>query len=69
LVDAVGYAGATGALWGTGALAERQGWGAAFLALALLAAATAVLALVFYLTQERRPSPASVLVGEPAVDL
>jgi sugar phosphate permease len=69
LVDAVGYAGATGALWLTGALAEHRGWSAAFLALALLAAATAVVALVFYLTQERMPSPAPELVGEPAVDL
>ena len=69
LVDAVGYAGATGALWLTGALAEHRGWGAAFLALALLAAATAIVALVFYLTQERQPDPAPVLAGEPAVDL
>lgn len=69
LVDAVGYAGATGALWLTGALAEHRGWGAAFLALALLAVATAVVALVFYLTQERQPSPLPELVGEPAVDL
>lgn len=69
LVDAVGYAGATGALWLTGALAEHRGWGAAFLALALLAGATAVVALVFYLTQERQPDPAPVLAGEPAVDL
>jgi OPA family glycerol-3-phosphate transporter-like MFS transporter len=69
LVDAVGYAGATGALWGTGALAEHQGWSAAFVALALLAAATAVVALVFYRTQERLPSPAPALLGEPAVDL
>ena len=56
LIDAVGYAGGTGALWLTGALAERQGWGAAFVALALLAAATAAAALVFYRTQERGPS-------------
>ncbi len=56
LIDAVGYVGSTGALWLTGRLAERQGWGAAFLALAGLAAATAVAALVFYRTQERRPS-------------
>ena len=59
----------TGALWGTGALAEHQGWSAAFVALALLAAATAVVALVFYRTQERLPSPAPALLGEPAVDL
>lgn len=56
LLDAVGYVGSTGALWLTGRLAERQGWGAAFLALAGLAAATAAAALVFYRTQERRPS-------------
>ena len=55
LVDAVGYVGGTGALWVTGALAERQGWGHAFLALALLAAGTAGAALVFYRTQEQRP--------------
>ena len=56
LVDAVGYAGGTGALWLTGALAQRQGWGQAFLALAGLAVVTAGAALVFYLTQERRPA-------------
>jgi sugar phosphate permease len=69
LVDAVGYAGATGALWLTGTLAEHQGWSAAFLALALLAAATAAIALIFYRTQERQPSPTPELVGEPAVNL
>ena len=56
LIDAVGYAGSTLALWLTGALAERLGWGWAFLALAGLAAATAGVALVFYRTQERRPA-------------
>ena len=56
LVDAVGYAGATLALWLTGSLAERLGWDGAFLALALLAAATAGAALVFYRTQERPPT-------------
>ncbi|WP_162549779.1 MFS transporter [Hymenobacter nivis] len=55
LLDAVGYAGGTGALWLTGALAERQGWAAAWVALAAVAAATAGAALVFYRTQERRP--------------
>jgi sugar phosphate permease len=69
LVDAVGYVGATGALWLTGALAEHQGWSAAFLALALLAATTAAIALIFYRTQERQPSPTPELVGEPAVNL
>jgi sugar phosphate permease len=69
LVDAVGYAGATGALWLTGALAEHRGWSAAFLALALLAVATAVVALVFYRTQEQQPDPAPELVAEPIVDL
>ncbi|MGI4967451.1 MAG: MFS transporter [Janthinobacterium lividum] len=69
LVDAVGYAGATGALWLTGTLAEHQGWSVAFLALALLAAATAVVALVFYRTQERQPNAVPELMGEPAVDL
>ncbi|AMJ67832.1 MFS transporter [Hymenobacter sp. PAMC 26628] len=58
LVDAVGYVGGTGALWLTGALAEHRGWGYAFGALALLAAATAGAALVFYRTQERRTAPA-----------
>ena len=53
LVDAVGYGGATLALWLTGSLAEHLGWGGAFLALALLAAATAGAALVFCRTQER----------------
>ena len=56
LVDAVGYVGGTGALWLTGALAQRQGWGHAFLALAGLAGATAGAALVFYRTQERGSS-------------
>ncbi|MGI4884107.1 MAG: MFS transporter [Janthinobacterium lividum] len=60
LVDAVGYVGGTGALWLTGALAERQGWGHAFLALALLAAGTAGAALVFYRTQEQAAAPAVV---------
>jgi sugar phosphate permease len=69
LVDAVGYAGATGALWLTGALAEHRGWSAAFLALALLAVTTAVVALVFYRTQEQQPDPDPELVAEPAVDL
>ncbi|HET9501913.1 MAG TPA: MFS transporter [Hymenobacter sp.] len=72
LIDAVGYAGSTGALWLTGRLAERQGWGAAFLALAGLAAATAVAALVFYYTQERRPRQAAAreaLAAVPAVNL
>ncbi|WP_204376018.1 hypothetical protein, partial [Hymenobacter coccineus] len=55
-LDAVSYAGGTGALWLTGALAERRGWEAAWVALAALAAATAVAALVFYRTQERRPA-------------
>ena len=54
LLDAVGYAGATGALWLTGALAEHRGWGSAFVALALLAGATALAALVFFRTQEQR---------------
>ncbi len=58
LIDAVGYAGGTLALWLTGALAEHRGWGGAFLALAGVAAATAGAALVFYRTQERRPAPA-----------
>ena len=56
LVDAVGYAGATLTLWLTGFLAEHLGWDGAFLALALLAAATAGAALVFYRTQERPPT-------------
>lgn len=62
-VDAVGYVGGTGALWLTGMLAQHQGWGHAFLALAGLAGATAGAALVFYRTQERRVAPA---VGVPA---
>lgn len=53
LVDAVGYLGGTVALWLTGALAEHQGWTYAFLALALAAAGTGGMALVFYRTQER----------------
>lgn len=65
LVDAVGYVGGTGALWLTGALAERQGWGPAFLALALLAAGTAGTALVFYRTQEQPPVAAPA--AAPAV--
>ena len=73
LIDAVGYAGSTGALWLTGRLAERQGWGAAFLALAGLAAATAVAALLFYYTQERRPHQVAarqaLAFGQSGVDL
>ncbi|MBO3272314.1 MFS transporter [Hymenobacter defluvii] len=53
LVDAVGYVGGTGALWLTGALAEYYGWSYTFLALAVVAAASAGAALVFYRTQER----------------
>jgi len=62
LIDAVGYLGSTGALWLTGRLAERYGWGSALLALAVLAGATAALALVFMRTQEQRPP---VLAGAP----
>ncbi|MBC7922052.1 MAG: MFS transporter [Ferruginibacter sp.] len=54
LVDAIGYLGGTLALWLTGRLAEQNGWNSAFFALALIAAATAGAALVFYLTQERK---------------
>ncbi len=53
LIDAVGYVGGTLALWLTGALAEHLGWGRAFLALALIAAATAGAAFVFFRTQEQ----------------
>ena len=61
LIDAVGYLGSTGALWLTGRLAERHGWGSALLALAGLAAATGALALVFLLTQERRAAAPNTL--------
>ena len=61
LIDAVGYAGGTLALWLTGALAEHQGWGSAFLALALLALGTAGAAFVFYRTQEQRPAQIPLL--------
>lgn len=54
LLDTVGYGGGTLALWAIGALAQHLGWSSAFGALALLAAATAGVALVFYRTQERR---------------
>ncbi len=47
LLDAVGYGGSTLALWGTGRLAEHQGWSGAFGALAALAAVTAGAALVY----------------------
>ncbi|HEX8426659.1 MFS transporter [Hymenobacter sp.] len=62
LVDAVGYVGGTLALWLTGTLAEHQGWGYAFLALALIAAATAGAALIFYRTQERPITAAAAAV-------
>lgn len=58
LVDAAGYVGGTLALWLTGRLAEHQGWGSAFMALALVAAGTAGAAFVFYRTQEHRTAPA-----------
>lgn len=61
LIDAAGYVGATLTLWLTGALAEHQGWGGAFVALALLAAATAGAALIFFRTQER-PSARGIVV-------
>ncbi len=54
LVDAVGYLGGTLTLWLTGYLAEREGWNAAFMALAGLALITAGTAFLFYLSQERR---------------
>ncbi|MBJ6142228.1 MFS transporter [Hymenobacter sp. BT559] len=69
LIDAVGYVGSTGALWLTGRMAERQGWGVAFLALAVLAASTALAAWVFYRTQEQRPSQAAPIRATPVVDL
>ncbi|MES2731368.1 MAG: MFS transporter [Bacteroidota bacterium] len=54
LVDSVGYMGGTLALWSTGLLAERSGWNHAFLALAGMAAFTALAAFLFYVTQERK---------------
>lgn len=57
LVDAVGYLGGTLALWLMGFLADRNGWNSAFVALAILATVTALAALVFYLSQERRQAP------------
>jgi OPA family glycerol-3-phosphate transporter-like MFS transporter len=54
LMDAVGYVGGTLAVWLTGRLAERSGWNSAFIVLAVVAAFTAIAALVYYLTQERK---------------
>ena len=64
LIAAVGYVGGTLSLWLTGRLAEHTGWGGAFLALALMAAVTAIAAWTFYRTQEQQPAP--VLEVQPA---
>ena len=69
LVDAIGYLGGMLALWLTGRLAENNGWNSAFRFLALIAATTAVAALVFYLTQERKKISRSGQPSPPETDL
>lgn len=64
LVDAIGYLGGTVAIWMTGRVAERSGWKSAFLILSAIAFLTAVVALVFYLNQERKKGRKSVLEKE-----
>jgi OPA family glycerol-3-phosphate transporter-like MFS transporter len=54
LVDGVGYLGGTLSLWLTGRLAQHNGWDSAFVALAVIAALTALAAGAFYWTQERK---------------
>ncbi len=59
LVDAIGYVGGTFAVWLTGRLAQQYNWNSAFVALAIIAALTALAASVFYWTQERNKKAAS----------
>lgn len=54
LMDAIGYAGGTLAVWLTGVLAQRVGWNSAFVTLAVVAALTGVAAFAYYITQEKR---------------
>ena len=54
LMDATGYLGGTLAIWLTGRVAERSGWKSVFLLLAVLALVTAVSALIYYISQERK---------------
>src|SRR5205807_7712925 len=51
LIDAAGYLGAVLSGLGIGALAESQGWAAAFAALAAAAALTCVVAAVYWLRE------------------
>jgi OPA family glycerol-3-phosphate transporter-like MFS transporter len=53
LIDAAGYVGAVASGLGIGALAERYGWAAAFGALAGAAGLTGVVAVGYWLRQER----------------
>lgn len=54
LVDAVGYAGGTVAVWLTGLLAQHRGWNSAFFLLAVVAGLTAAAALAYYVLLERK---------------
>jgi len=53
LIDSAGYLGAILSGYGIGSLAEAQGWGMAFRALAVVALATGALGAVYWLHQER----------------
>lgn len=54
MVDGVGYLGSVLSLWLTGWLAQHSGWNSAFVALAIIAALTAIAAAVFFWTQDRK---------------
>ena len=53
LVDSAGYLGGILSGWGIGALAQRAGWNAVFIALAVVAALTVVATLLYWLQHER----------------
>ncbi len=57
LIDAAGYLGAVLSGVGVGALAERSGWSAAFLALAGVTLLTSVATVLYWLRQERTHTP------------
>lgn len=55
LADSAGYFGGILSGWGIGAIAQRSGWDAVFLALAVIAALTLVAAFLYWRFQEHGP--------------
>jgi OPA family glycerol-3-phosphate transporter-like MFS transporter len=53
VIDSAGYFGGILSGWGIGAIAERSGWDAVFVALAVVAAVTVVAALFYWRAQEK----------------